>query len=186
MILLTRRYCEWLLGAGFLCGLAVAVWFGWRWLDKSLGNSEEVFARVRVGMSQPEVVEVLRTFEASSGRCSWGATVDGRSFQTFHYGNPALDDLPPPGEIQYCVMNALDSYGREIEVNLGPGGIVSDKCLSPGVWEYRWDKAYRELRDKPYCALLYKYRYVALGVTAGLLLTSIWMLRRWAAGQAVP
>jgi hypothetical protein len=61
-----------------------------------------------------------------------------------------MDDLPPPGEIESCVMNAWDDYGREIEVTLGPGGTVTSKRLSPGIVEYRWDKTYREIRDIPY------------------------------------
>jgi hypothetical protein len=180
MILIARRYRWWLVAAGFLCGVAVAAWFGFRWLARSEGNSEEVFSRIRVGMSQHEVVKVLLTFDASSGRFSWGVTTDGREFQTLHLGHPSMDDLPPPNEIESGVLTALDSYGREIEVPLGSGGIVSGKRLSPGVWEYRWNKAYRELRDKPYRQLLYKYRYSALGLFVGLLLPSAWVLRRCA------
>lgn len=149
MVLVARRYRGWLLGllaAGFLCGVAAAAWFGFRWLVKSEGNSEEVFSRIWVGMSQHEVVEVLRTFDASSGRFSWGVRNDGQGFQTLHHRHPSMDDLPPPNEIEFCVLTALDSYGREIEVTLGPGGVVSGKCLSPGVSEYRWHKAYREIR----------------------------------------
>src|SRR5262245_47889893 len=160
MRLAVRGYRWWLVQAGLLSGLALLAWLGWRWLDRSEGNSEVVFSRVRVGMSQDEAVEVLRTFEASSGRWSSGTTTDGRSFHTLHDGHPLLDDLPPPRDMQHCVLNALDSYGREIEVTFGPGGTVTGKRLSPGVWEYRWDKVYRELRDKPYRALLYKYRYL--------------------------
>ena len=180
-----RRYRWRLVGAGLLFGLAVAAWFGWRWLDRYEGNSEEVFARLRVGMSQQEAVEVLATFDSSSGQYSWGVTTDGREFGSLHLHSRSMDDLPPPQEIESCVMSDLDNDGREIEVTLGPGGTVSGKRLTPGVWEYRWDKAYRALRDKPYGALLSKYwsryRHIAFGLTAGLVLASAWMLRRRAA-----
>ena len=177
MVLRTRRYGWWLVGAAFLGGFAVAAWFGLRWLAQSEGNSEQAFARLRVGMSQHEAVEVLRTFDASSGRSSQGITTDGREFHTGHYDHPALDDLPPPSEIESCTLRGLDSYGRELEVILGPGGVVASKSLSPGWWEYRWDKAYRSLRDKPYRKLLARHRTSACGLAVALLVISTCRLR---------
>src|SRR5262245_34886226 len=172
-----RRNRWWLVGAGLLCGCAAAA--SLRLLVESDGNSEEVFSRLRAGMSQHEAVEISRTFDASSGRCSWGATADGQEFRTLHIGHSSMDDLPQPRDIESATLSALDSYGREIEVTLGPGGTVTGTRLSPGVWEYRWNKDWRALRDKPYAALIHKYRGIALGTTVALLVASAWMLRRW-------
>jgi hypothetical protein len=179
MILIGRRYRAWLVAAGLVCVVAVVAAFGLQSFAKSEGNAEPTFSRIRLGMSQQEVVQVLLAFDASSGRHSRGVTTNGREFVTFHYGHPSMDDLSAPEQMASCVLTAMDSYGREIDVTLGPGGVVVGKRLSPGVWEYRWHKAYRELRDKPYRALLYKYRFGALALLVGLLLTSTWVLRLW-------
>jgi hypothetical protein len=178
MVLLNRHYFRWFVGTGFLFSMTIAAWFGWCWLTKGEGNSEEVFSRLRVGMGQQEAVEILQAFEASSSTYSRGVTTDGREFD-FLSGVPSMDDLPSPGEIKYCILEAEDNLGREIKVTLGPGGIVSSKRLSPGIWKLRRDKAYRELRDKPYEKLLHKYRYIALSLAALLVLALAWTLRHW-------
>src|SRR5262249_25085774 len=125
-----------------------------------------------------EVLEVLRTFNATDGHYCSGTTSAGLSFYSLPHRDYTLADLPPAQDIESCEVSVMDSE-REIEVTLGPGGIVVDKRLSPGVWEYRWDKAYRELRDKPYKRLLtkygYRYRYLACVLAAGLLLASAWI-----------
>src|SRR5579884_370811 len=173
-----RSQCGWLVGVALVCGFAVATRAGWRWLDKSEGNSEEVFSRIQVGMSQPQVVGILRTFDASSGRESQGVTTDGRSFRTCHYDHPAMDNLPPPRQIELAVLEALDSYGREIKVRLGRGGTVSSKRLSPGVWEYRWRKVHRVLLDHELNG--------AWALALVLLVASLWAWYCWSRRFSLP
>jgi hypothetical protein len=160
-----------------LCVFILACRAGWRWLDRYQGNSEEVYSQIRVGMSKAEVVSVLRRFDAGSGRYSFGVTTDGEQFNSFHTG---LDDLPQAEEIEYAVLSALDSYGREIEVTLGPGGIVANKTLSPDVWEYRWHKLTRAIRNIPHSVTHSKYRNSILVLGGGLLLLLIVLVVRWA------
>ena len=161
-----------------LCAFGMAVRAGWRWLDKSSGNSEEVFSQIRLGMSKSEVIPVLLRFQASSGRYSFGVTTNGEQFSTFHHDHPSLDDLPAAPDIEYAVLSALDSHGREIEVTLGPGGIVTSKSLTPGVWDFRWDKLTRAIRDIPYRVTHSKYRTTILVVSTALLLLSIVLVGR--------
>jgi hypothetical protein len=168
-----RRWWVWLV---VVCAFGLAIRAGWRWLDKSGGNSEQVFSQIRLGMSKAEVIPVLLRFEADSGRYSFGATTDGEQFNTFHTG---LYDLPPAGDIEYAVLSGLDRYGREIEVTLGQGGIVTSKRLSPGVWEYRWEKLTRAIRDIPYRVTHSKYRNTILVLGSTLLLLSTVLLGRW-------
>ncbi len=206
-----RRYCWWLVATVLLCGVAVVTWFGWRWLAPKPGSSEDVFSRIRVGMSQNEAVAILRTYDDSynDGVYSWGVTKDGRSLDRMHVGSPLFHDLPPPQEIEHCVLEVDDAGedGQEVKIILGRGGIVTGKQLSPGVWEkrqnkirralfspdeweYRLHKVQRELFTlKVWKGRLRKFRrvlrhredYVAMFLGAGLLLGSAWTARRWMA-----
>jgi hypothetical protein len=174
---LKQGRCICLMIAVVFLGLSVAAWYGWRWLCQGEGNTAEVFSLLQVGMSQEDALQILQTFEASSCQSCHGATADGRAFSTLHL--PSVNDLPPPEEIDYCILQAEDYHGREIEVTLGQGGIVSSKRLSPGVWTIRWKKVYRAFRDKPYRALLIKYRYIATGLAFVLLSTFAVVSRHW-------
>jgi len=127
-------------------------------------------------MGQREALDVLQTFDQTSCQYVWGTTIDGREFSTLQL--PALKDIPPSDEIEYCMLEAEDRYGRTIKVTLGHGGIVSSKHLSPGIWNVRYNKAYCALRDKPYGKLLSKYSCIASGLAVGLLLVSVWMIRQ--------
>jgi hypothetical protein len=83
-----------------------------------------------------------------------------------------------------------------VEVVLGPGGIVAEKRLSPGVWEYRLDHVHQKLAQarsdlasgswwgeqfrKTSRSIKHRRRYAA-PCLAALLLVSAWLLQRRAA-----
>jgi hypothetical protein len=104
-----------------------------------------------------------------------------------------FEDLPPPQEVARCVLTVSDDYGREVELVLGPGGVVSGKRLSPGVWEERLHSASRALGDaatdlasgswwwgqlRKACRSLQRGRYAGPCLAAAFLLVSVWVLRR--------
>ena len=175
-----RKLCLLIRGVAF-CGLVVVGWLACQWVVPPDGNSEEVYARLQahlqVGMTQQQAVEALLSFDPTDGRYSSGVTTDGRKFSTTHWDHPLMDDLPRPSEIEYATLTAGDDDGREIEVTLSRGGIVSDIDLSPGFWKYRWDRTYRELRDLPYRILHFKYRYVDIGSVVAILLVVLGVRR---------
>jgi hypothetical protein len=70
-----------------------------------------------------------------------GTTRAGASWAGTSLEGPWFKDLPPGPEIAQCVLTIWDNEGREVEVTLGPGGIVTGKRLSPGAWQYRLDLA---------------------------------------------
>jgi hypothetical protein len=192
MTRLARRYRWQLLWVGLVSGLAIGPWFVCRWTAPEPGWSEDVFARVRIGMSRDETVAVLRTHNGTDGLYSEGATSDGRSWS--HLESPSFEGLPPAQEIAHGTLTVGGDDGREIEVILGPGGFVSDKRLSPGVWQYRLDRTCHALAcarhdvsserwwddqlRKTEHSLRRRRQYVAPCLAAGLLLTSAWAVRR--------
>jgi hypothetical protein len=146
-------------------------------------------------MDQKEAVAVLRTWAPSSidGAYSEGTTTQGRSWARLNISNPLFEDLPPPQEVARCVLTVSDDSGREIEVVLGPGGVVSGKRLSPGVWQERLHRASRALGDaatdlasgswwgeqlRKACRSLQRRRYAGPCLAAAFLLVSVWVLRR--------
>jgi hypothetical protein len=172
----------------------VAVWFGFHWLLLALseGNSEEIFFRIRVGMSRENAVAVLRSVDRVDGRYSYGKTIDGRSF--YHPGHDLMDDLPPPKKLASYVLAVSDDYGRELEVVIGPRDTVTDKRLSPGFVEYplQLDRIYRcvyraflDTLDRDYARDFAKHwpsfrkrqQYIVPGLAVGLALVAAWRLR---------
>jgi hypothetical protein len=196
MVRQERRYHGRLLGAGLLFGLAFGAWGGSRWLAARPGSLEDVFARIRVGMSKEEAVSALRASDPYhiDGCYSEGTTTEGRSRAGTKLDGPLFADLPPAPEIAHGVLSVLDSEGREVEVVLGPGGTVSGKRLSPGVWQYRLDKVWRalagagtDLRSGGWWAeqfhkasrwLHRRPEYAVPCSAAALLLVSAWLVRK--------
>src|SRR5882757_3594575 len=90
-------YCKWLVGAVLISGLAFLVWFAWLWFTASKGNLEDVFAQIRVGMGQEEVLTILQ--KSCYGCFSTGTTSKGEWF-----GKCTLDanKLPPARDIESC------------------------------------------------------------------------------------
>jgi hypothetical protein len=184
------RRCPWkLVAVALLFPVAVAAVFGSRWLAPVPGSSEDVLARVRVGMSQQEAVAVLQTHNHIDGLAFSGRTKSGQTLGRLH---DSFKDLPPPQEIDHGVLTVLDSDGRELEIVLGPGGTVSQKRLTPGVWAYRLEKVGRAVRDRNY--YLAKVRHslakrahpIGLGFAAGMVVLSAWKLRHGLARRAGP
>lgn len=147
MIQKVRRYLWRLLGVGLLLSLAVAAWCGSRWFDAEPGSAEDVFARIRIGMSQEEAVAVLRTYDhyKIDGAYSEGTTKQEHSWSRIDMCRDLYKDLPSPQEVVRCLLTVNVEDGREIEVALGHGGIVADKRLSPDVWQYRLQQTHRVL-----------------------------------------
>jgi hypothetical protein len=195
MIQKVRRSRWRILGAGLLFGLAIGAWWGYRWLSAEPGSLEEGFARIRIGMSRDEAVSVLRACDPYKidGLHSEGTTKEGRSWAGTNIEGELFEDLPPPEEIAHCVFGVWDNEGRDLEVVLGPGGIVSGKRLSPGVWEYRWHEArlvltraaadlvsgswWGEQVHKAFRSLRRRW-YAGPCLAAVFLLVSMWVLRR--------
>jgi hypothetical protein len=98
-------------------------------------------------MTQEEAVAVLRTYDPGriDGVYAEGTTRQGRSWSGTSLFGESFADLPPPEDTARCVLTVTDDDCWEVEVVLGPGGIVSAKRISPGVWEYRLREACRVL-----------------------------------------
>src|SRR5262249_51836928 len=151
---------------------------------------------LRVGMSQEEAVAVLRTYNPDiiDGVYARGKTRRGVSWSGTNLVGETIADLPPPQEVEQCVLEISDDSGREIEVILGSGGIVSGKRLSPGVWQYRLDEVrrvltraaadivsgswWREQARKASRSVYRRRRYAVPCLAAVLLLVSACVLRR--------
>ena len=191
-----RLYRWRFLGAGLLFGLAIGAWFGSRWLVAEPGSPENVFARIRIGMGKDEAVAVLRTYHPNNIDTIYaeGTTKEGRGWTGTKLYGPSFEDLPPAQEIAHCELRVSDENGRDVEVVLGPGGIVLGKRLTPGVWQYRLDSGcvalghakhdllsgswWNDQRHKTYRSLVRNRQYVAPCLATGLLLASVWILRR--------
>src|SRR6266849_4303759 len=95
-------YHRWkILGAGLVLGLELAVWLGSKWLSAAPGSSEDVFARLRIGMTKEEVVAVLRSYDLHKieGFSAAGETKSGHFWAGSHLEGPLFNDLPPSHEI---------------------------------------------------------------------------------------
>jgi hypothetical protein len=97
------------------------------------GSPEDIFSRIRVGMSQQEAVAVLKASDWNREPGWWSScsTKDGRSFG--NHGIDAFNDLPSSKEIEQGVLRVHfdDGAGPEVEVFLGRGGTVTGKRLIP-------------------------------------------------------
>src|SRR5262249_7091678 len=102
MLQQVRRYRWRLPGAGLLLCLGVGAWCGSRWLAAETGSAEDVFARIRVGMSQEEAVAVLRTYNPDiiDGVYARGKTRRGVSWSGTNLVGETIADLPPPQEVE--------------------------------------------------------------------------------------
>lgn len=113
------------------------------WPAATPGSLKEAFARVRIGMSQEQTVDILETFGNSiDSFFAEDAITEGHSWTS---GAGPLKNLPPSHEIAHGVLTISDAEGRDVTIKLGSDGVVSDKQLTPGVWQYRLDKACRTL-----------------------------------------
>lgn len=118
---LVRRHYWVLVTTGLL---ALALWLS---LPRPIlpGSLEDLYLHVRVGMTKAEVVELICGCQDVDGCYSNGITMGGQSFADI--GTKPLSDLPPQQDIFHCVLKVEDTEGWEVEVTLGPGGIVTSK-----------------------------------------------------------
>jgi hypothetical protein len=143
----------WIVVAAALAVLPAGAWLCWRWLGPGPGSFEVLDSRLRVGMSLDEAVGTMRAFDHEphagiDGAYSKGTTKDGQPWSDYHIIERQLyDTLPPAGEIEQGLLTVCDDGGQDLEVTLGPGGVVTAKRLIPGVWEYRLEKGRRALED---------------------------------------
>ncbi len=196
MVRQIRLYRWRFLGTGLLLGLAIGAWLGSGWVTAEPGSSEDVFTRVRIGMSQDEAVAVLRTYAPDNIDTPYveGVTKDGRLWAGTDIIHGAwFQNLPPSQEIAHCALGVWDTDGRKVEVILGPGGIVSHKRLSPCMWQYRLEKVedavarastdlssglwWNDQRHKIYRSVRRRWHHIAPSLGAVLLLASVWSLR---------
>jgi hypothetical protein len=105
---------------------------------------EELFSRLQVGMSQQQAVALLLGCPDVDVCYSRGTTKGGKGFAQF--GIRTLIELPPP-DVLRCVVTVEDSEGWQVEVTLGPGGVVTCKrSTAPDLWthlrrRWLWDSA---------------------------------------------
>jgi hypothetical protein len=128
---LERRHC-WVLAMANL--LVLTLWIS---LPRPIppGSLEDLYSHIRVGMTQSQVVELIWGCRDVDGCYSNGVTKGGESFADM--GTKPLGELPPPQDIFRCVLKVEDTEGWEVEVTLGPGGVVTSKCsTAPDLWTY--------------------------------------------------
>src|SRR5690242_877722 len=108
-----------------LCWLAVVMvgWPpSWLWLKgPKSGSMEDLYFRVRVGMSQEEAVAALEPGERiDTNVYVWGTDRQGRDFSTPW----TLQGMPPASEVRDALLTVGDCTGEHVEVTLGEGGVV--------------------------------------------------------------
>jgi hypothetical protein len=126
-----KRHHYWSLAAGLI---ALAFWLS---LSRTAppGSLDDLYSRVQVGMTQWEVVALIWGCRDVDGCYFKGVTKGGESFADF--GIKSLDELPPPQDVRRCVLRVEDTEGWEVEVTLGPGGVVTCKrSTAPDYWTY--------------------------------------------------
>lgn len=182
-----------LVRVGLYVGLAIiAAWIVDRVLAPAPGSSADVFARLRIGMSQDEAIAVLRSYgpHAVEAWYASGTTTAGQDFSSVLL-HRFLEDLPASHAIANCVIDV--SADHDIQVTLGPGGIVAGKAITPGVWEHRLKSVEGRLRHAAeditsgswWRRLLWKFDramtrrwpHVLLGGMTVTLLLSAWLMR---------
>jgi hypothetical protein len=133
-----HRYRWFVLGAGTLFVVALSAWLVPRWLAPGPGLAEDIYSRVRTGMTKDEAVAALRSDDLHIDTVySEGTTTDGQPVRGVPWLGEVFDNLPPADEIEHCVLTVMDYEGGEVEVVLGRGGAVVETNLTPGVFEDR-------------------------------------------------
>ena len=125
--------------------LAVAVSIGivcWILRPPTLpGTLGVVSSRVRVGLHQDEVIALIRASGTDNVDCFFtrGETRDGRPFLGLFGG--AFDKVPAASDIAWGELEIDDNRGRELFIDIGPGGVVSGVRLTSPVRLERWRHA---------------------------------------------
>jgi hypothetical protein len=162
-----------------------------RWLAPAPGSFQEAFCNIQVGMTQDQVVAVLRAYDYKiCSVCLEGTSRDGQPFilsgsysDTYH----TYDRLPPPQHIGRCMIGVEDEYDQEMKVLLGPGGAVVEKSLTPSMLEGQSETVLRAITEaitgtpkllRSSSVRRRPWGYIACAVV--VLLLAWWGLRRWA------
>jgi hypothetical protein len=108
----------------------VAAWVVSRLTAPASGEMEDLYKRVRIGMTLEEAVSALQAGEHDYVECiyTWATDSQGKRFFT---GFSFLE-TPPPSEVQEIELEVTCCTGESVKVTLGKGGIVREK-------EYRTD-----------------------------------------------
>ncbi len=77
MALRAGRYRWKFLWIALVLSLAIGSWLALRWLVPKPGSSEEVYGRIRIGMTRDEAVAVLRTHDSIEDVYCEGETKGG-------------------------------------------------------------------------------------------------------------
>jgi hypothetical protein len=90
---------------------------------------EDLYKRVRVGMSQQQAVAALQAGDHDYVETIyvWGTDRQGRSFMTPF----SFKGMPPASEVRDAQLTVTCSTGESVEVILGEGGIVTAKKYVP-------------------------------------------------------
>src|SRR5262249_32764697 len=96
----------------------------WRWLAPERGSAEELYCRLRVGMTQAEAIALICDFNDLDSISVEGITRGGREIHSPEMPTAAhafeLSGIPPPDDVEHCVIAFFDSGGRDIVLTLGP------------------------------------------------------------------
>lgn len=138
-------YRWWLVGVGVL----VASTWGLARLTAPWPDSvEDIASRIRVGMSQQEAVALLCSCRDSDLLSSVEVVAKGSRTRSLTW---YFHELPPATAVEWAKLNVADVEGVEVEVTLGPGGLVTGKRLnhsetSLSFWRSRGQRALHRLR----------------------------------------
>jgi hypothetical protein len=113
----------------YLATLLFAGWVLSRMTAPAPGSMEDLYNRVRVGMSQEEAVAALEPAEGNiyNNIWVWGTNRQGREFSTPW----TFQGMPPPSEVRDALLTVGDCTGEHVEVTLGEGGVVTAKKYLP-------------------------------------------------------
>jgi hypothetical protein len=121
------RCCLWL----SLCWVAVVLlaWSASCETAPESGSMEDLYKRVRVGMSQQQAVAALLAGDHDHIETLYVSGTDrrGRRFMTPF----SFEGMPPASEIRDAELIVTCSTGESVEVSLGRGGVVTAKKYVP-------------------------------------------------------
>ena len=130
------------LGLSLGClALVLAAWSVSRLTAPESGSMEDLYKRVRVGMSQQQAIAALQAGDHDYVECIYNKGTDRQgqrftSYFTYKY-------MPPASEIHDAELAVTCSTGESVEVILGEGGVVTARKYLPNPREPHQDWLHR-------------------------------------------
>jgi hypothetical protein len=99
------------------------------------GSMEDLYARVRVGMTQAEALAALKFGGAQSVDCLYA---EGTDRQGNHFlSGLSFANLPQASEYRELEVEVTCVTGESVKVTFGEGGVVTTKQYLADDWCYR-------------------------------------------------